>query len=161
MSGLDVYDLSQPEIPTKLGSWSGAGLADVEVKTVKGKRTVYAASEYWFEDSTPPSVHVLDATKLGEIRERDDWSAGVPATAEWRVNGMELSGNRLQVAFSHVGLVTLDGTGYPKGVYQQPRSINKDSSLRASPYAMDVESARGLLFLSDASTGILTILRSR
>jgi hypothetical protein len=161
MSGLDIYDLSVPEAPTKLGSWDQAGLADVEVRTVKGKRQVFAASEYWFDENTHPGVYVLDATNAGDIKQRDLWTAPVQPTTEWRVNGLELTGKRLSVAFSHAGLVSLDATGEPKAVYQQPRPVNEEASLKASPYAMDVESARGLLYLTDASTGILTILKAR
>ena len=54
-TGLDVYDMSQPETPEKVGSWTGTGLADVEVHATKSGRTVFAASEYWFDSSTPGS----------------------------------------------------------------------------------------------------------
>lgn len=160
-SGLDIYDLSTPEMPTKLGSWKVAGLADVEVSATKKKRTVYAASEYWFGKMTPPRIYALDATKPANIRGRSLWSEGFDGSEPWRVQGMELTATRLYVAFSHVGLVSLDLGGNPRGLYNQPRPVNMNSSLLASPYVMDVDSAKGLLYATDASSGLLTILKPR
>ncbi len=47
------------------------------------------------------------------------------------------------------------------GRYYVPRTVNKNSTLKAAPYAMDVDSAGGLTYLTDASSGVLTILKRR
>ena len=160
-SGLDIYDMSQPAAPTKLGSWSDAGLADIEVKATKSARLVYAASEYWFEPTTPAAVYELNATKLDRIRRGRTAAAPVDPTEPWRVGGIEITGKRLNVAWGHMGLVSGSLKGRTAGAYQVARPVNKNSPLKAAPYAMDVDSAGGLLYLTDASSGILTILKPR
>jgi hypothetical protein len=160
-SGLDVYDMSQPAAPTKLGSWSEAGLADVEVKATKGKRLVFAASEYWFEPTTPAAVYTLDATKLESIKRKRVESAPVDSSSEpWRVGGIEVAGDWLHITFGHLGLVSRPLRGGAPAAYQVARPVNDNATLKAAPYAMDVDSAGGLLYLTDASSGILTILKS-
>ena len=74
---------------------------------------------------------------------------------------MEITGNKLHIAFGHMGLVSGYLNGIEAGAYQVARPVNKNASLKAAPYAMDVDSAGGLLYLTDASSGILTILKSR
>lgn len=160
-SGLDVYDLSQPEMPTKLGSWSDVGLADVEVSTRGGKRTIFAASEYWFEDRTPAEVYVLNATKLDAIEQKKVWTFSQDPATEWRVNGIESTGTTLNVALSHAGLARLGADGRVLGVYRDPKPVNANATLKGSPYVMDVDSAGGLLYTTDAGTGYLTILKAR
>lgn len=160
-TGLDIYDMSDPTTPVKLASWNDKGLADVEVKATKNRRVVYAASEYWFNSTTPASVYELDATKLNRIDVQGQWTPPVDAAEPWRVGGLEIAKGRLHVAYGHAGLVSAPLHGFNLGQYRVPRPVNKNSSLKASPYAMDVDSANGLLYLTDASSGILTILKSR
>lgn len=160
-SGLDIYDLSDPTAPEKLASWTHAGLADIEVRTTKRSRLVYAASEYWFNEREPASVYTLDAFDLDRIRQEGRFTAPLEPNENWRVNGLESSGERLYVALSHAGLASLDLRGTLRGLYHRPRPANQSSSLKSSPYAMDVESAGGLIYLTDAATGNLTILRAR
>ena len=160
-TGLDIYDMSQPERPTKVGGWHKEGLADVEVSTTKKRRLVFAASEYWFDARAAATLYTLDATKLNSVKGSTFYR--VPALPEepWRINGLEVAGNRIHIALSHSGLLTFDFHGWPTNAYRAPRKVNKNASLQASPYAMDVDSAGGLLYQTDASTGILTILKPR
>jgi hypothetical protein len=160
-SGLDVYDMSDPMSPTKVGSWSDSGLADVEVVATKRQRRVFAASEYWFEPTTPATLYELNATNLDRIRLRRVATAPVDPSEPWRMGGIEITGGRLHVALGHVGLVSGSLRGRLTGAYHVARPVNKNATLKAAPYAMDVDSSRGLLFLTDASSGILTILKPR
>ncbi|MDQ3977258.1 MAG: hypothetical protein M3264_12105, partial [Thermoproteota archaeon] len=104
-TGLNVYDLSTPERPELLGSWADTGLAEIEVRATKTSRTVYAASEYWFDKAAKPEIFVLDATKLDAIAEKRRIALGLPAEDGFRVQGMSLTKTRLMVAHSQTGLV--------------------------------------------------------
>lgn len=45
-TGLQVYDLSDPAALSIVGEWNEVGLADLDVRATKKRRTVYAATEY-------------------------------------------------------------------------------------------------------------------
>jgi hypothetical protein len=160
-TGLDVYDMSDPMAPAKVGSWNDAGLSDVEVIATKKRRLVLAASEYWFQSATPASVWKLDATKLDRIKTSSKETGAYEAAEPWRVGGIEIQGSRVHVAMGHAGLVSQSLRGRSLGAYRVPRPVNENASLQASPYAMDVDSAGGLLYLTDAASGMLTILKPR
>jgi hypothetical protein len=157
-TGLQVYDFADPTAPSIVGTWSDVGLAEVEVRTTRRSRTVYAATEYWFDPSIAPEVVVLDATKLDKIKEARRLSFGGAADEAGRIQGMALDRGSLLVAHSSLGLVrVLDadvfGVARPIG----PRS--EGAGVMGAPYAMDVEAARGRSYLTDAATGALTTLR--
>jgi hypothetical protein len=158
-TGLQVYDLSTPEEPALLGSWGETGLAEIEVVRTKNARTVYAATEYWFDESLEPEVVVLDATDLGAIAERKRIGLNVPAAEEFRVQGMALSKGRLYVAHSSLGLVGFDRTGHPVAYLNDLGDRNDGATELGEPYAFDVEAYKGLLYVTDAATGRLTIVR--
>jgi hypothetical protein len=159
-TGLEVYDFSDPAAPELLGEWTDVGLAEVEVSATKSSRTVYAASEYWFDKSLPPEVVVLDATDLTKIVESHRLSVRAPADDLWRVQGMTLSGRYLHVAYSHLGLVTFDrSSSGVMGVAALAGVRNEGARVLGSPYAMDVEVRSGLVYLSDAATGTIAALK--
>lgn len=159
-TGLQVYDLSTPEQPALLGSWGETGLAEVEVVRTKGARTVYAATEYWFNESLEPEVIVLDATDLGKISERKRIGLNVGATEEFRVQGMTTDKGRLYVAHSNVGLVVFDRAGHTVGYLNDMGTRNEGATELTDPYVFDVEASKGLLYVTDAATGRLTIARA-
>ncbi|HVM12498.1 MAG TPA: hypothetical protein VM638_08495, partial [Actinomycetota bacterium] len=162
-TGLDVFDLSRPHEPVRLGSWSGAGLADVEVVASPAGRTVYAATEYWFGSTTAPRIVELDAGDLGAIVQRRRFSPGdppYPGGIPWRVQGLEAAGDYLYVAHSHAGLGILHTccfTDPPRGSTTDLGEGNTGGELGSlSPYAMDVELLGETILVSDASTGVLS-----
>ncbi|MFN2388803.1 MAG: LVIVD repeat-containing protein [Actinomycetota bacterium] len=160
-TGVEVFDFTDPVNPAKLGGWEGIGLAELQVASSARSRTIYAATEYWFDDQLAPEVVVLDATDLSDIRKRGVKSIGKPADDAWRVQGMELVGGRLLVAHSHAGLVSFPTrrSGAPSLVSIAGRRNPEAGVVGEGPYAFDVDARGGLLFLTDAATGVLSILR--
>ena len=159
-TGLQVYDLSTPEQPALLGSWGETGLAEVEVVRTKTARTVYAATEYWFNESLEPEVVVLDATDLGAIAEKKRIGLNLAAAEEFRIQGMAIDRGRLWVAHSSIGLVGFDRGGHPVAYLNDLGDRNDGSTELGQPYTFDVEAAKGLLYVTDAATGRLAIARA-
>jgi hypothetical protein len=158
-TGLQIYDLSAPEQPALLGSWGETGLAEVEVVRTKGARTVYAATEYWFDETLVPEVVVLDATDLSKIAPRKSIGLDLPAAEEFRVQGMAMSNGTLYVAHSSAGLVGFDKHGHSVAYLTDLGDRNEGSTELSEPYAFDVEAAKGLLYVTDGASGTLTIAR--
>lgn len=159
MTGLQVYDFSDPLSPQIVGEWSDVGLADVDVKTTKKKRTVYAATEYWFDPTLPPQVIELDATDLGSIEKVATRDLGFPADDMWRVQGIDMSYDGLYVAQSHAGVLRMRGKRI-LGLASFPGPHNEGAGYNAAPYAMDVVlEDRGYVLITDASSGRLYITR--
>jgi hypothetical protein len=165
-TGLDVFDFSTPERPVKLGSWATEGLADLEVAASAEGRTVYAATEYWFNRQSLPRVVVLDASDLSRITQTQRFSPGepdYPAGVNWRVQGIELAEGKLFVAHSHAGLGVLDTcclSELPRATTTDLGEANTGGEFRTiAPYAMDVELSNGAVLVSDASTGTLSTFR--
>ncbi len=159
-TGLQVYDLSAPESPELLGSWGEEGLAEVEVVRTKKTRTIYVATEYWFDANTPPAVVVLDARDIGSIEEKSRISLGLPATDEFRVQGMTISQSRLYVAHSQAGLIAYTLDGHDAGYFTDLGTRNDAAKVTGEPYAFDVEASKGLLYVTDGATGTLTVVRA-
>ena len=156
--GLDVYDLSDPLQPVKAGSWNKVGLADIEVHATKSSRTIYAVNEYWFKKNLPSQVIVLNATKLGGIKETKRWTFGKPVEGE-RVQGIELVWNMLVVANSTRGVLAVDRkTGKVLAKVSPAGKRNEGAGVLGSRYAMDVEARAGSLLSTDAVTGTVTSL---
>jgi hypothetical protein len=165
-TGLQVFDFSSPATPRRLGAWSTSGLADIAVRADSSGRTVYAASEYWFQKRTPPQVLELDATDVAAIRERRRVSPGgwdVPGGPEWRVQGLTLGPLGLYVAQSHAGLGVLDLADLDGPVIASTTDLGEGNPggefPSVAPYAMDVEVVGDVLYVTDASTGRLTMFR--
>lgn len=158
--GLGVYDITVPESPQRLAAWDEAGLAAIEVDSTRRRRTIYAATEYWFDDQTKPEIVVLGYDKNG-IEEKGRLSLGLPADPQhtWRVQGIELAGRHLYVAHSHAGLVALDGAGGVHGATGSFGTVNDGAGAALAPYAMDVSVSKGIAFVTDAATGTFTALR--
>lgn len=163
-TGLQIFDMSEPAAPqaiaTDLGS--STGLAEVEVAGGARDRTVYLAPEYWFVKNLEPQIEVVDLNEPGETPRR----IGVTKLADdlWRVQGMAVSNGYLYVAHSHAGLAIFDAKGVLVGVDQRFGARNEASRVApgtpgAVPYVFDVEVDGELVYVSDAATGTLTILR--
>jgi hypothetical protein len=163
-TGLQIFDISDPAAPVELGAWSDMGLAEIEVVASKTKRTVYAAPEYWFAADLPSEVVVLDATDPSNIKRKAGFALpDVPASDPndlYRLQGMALQGRDLYVAHSSAGLAVFDVAGGAlRGHWRRSEAANETIGVTGAPYAMDVEIARGRIYLTDAATGTLTILR--
>lgn len=157
-TGLQIYDFSNPAAPEIVGEWSDVGLADLDVRASKKKRRVFAATEYWFDANLPPQVIVLDAKNFDAIKKRRTRKLAVPADDFWRVQGIDATGQGLYVAQSHAGVVRFKGRGIT-GVAALPDAHNEAAGYNAAPYAMDaVLDSRGYLIVTDASSGVLTVL---
>lgn len=165
-SGLNVYDLSQPAAPAKVGSWAGR-LADVVVVANAAGRRVYAATEYWFVAATAPRIVELDATNLGAISElgrRSPDGRNYASGPTWRLQGMTLAGDRLVVTHSHGGVGVLDRANLAGTPLATSTDLGDTAHAGAehptiAPYAMDVEAADDVLVASDATTGVLSTFR--
>ena len=157
-SGLQIYDLTLPESPEIVGTWSGVGLAEVEVVATKKKRRVFAATEYWFDDTLPPAVMVLDATRLDQIERRARWGLKLPSDDLWRVQGMVRRWGTLFVAHSHAGVVGFGRRGKLTRVAARPFAHNEAAGAPGSVYSMDVEVKGPYVLSTDASTGRLLMM---
>ena len=161
-TGLQVFDISDPSMPQELGAWDGAGLAEVEVRATPSSRTIYAATEYWFNAGTKPEVVVLDAGDLTAIKEKKPFSIGAPAQDDARIQGMELVGRKLLVAHSERYLVSFPGGDVvgpwgPQPCKAPPRALCVDAFLGGS--IADVERAGRNLLVTDSLRGDLYVLR--
>ncbi|HET7481704.1 MAG TPA: hypothetical protein VFK89_02465 [Actinomycetota bacterium] len=157
-TGLQIYDLSTPESASIVGEWPDVGLAEVEVSATKTRRTVWAATEYWFDKTLPPEIEVLDATKLDHVRKVDTYSLGLPADDLWRVEGMDRNRGGLFVAHSHAGVVVFDDDGTVKRSAAAPFEPNEGAGATGSVYSMDVRLRWPYVFVTDAATGRLDVL---
>jgi hypothetical protein len=158
-TGLQVYDISTPESPTIVGTWDEVGLSDVEVRATERGRTVWAATEYWFDAALEPEVIVLDASRLDAIKERRRLGMGLPADDFWRVQGIDRHRGGLLVAHSHAGVVQLRRDGSLKRAAATPLEHHAEAGAMGSVYSMDVEVRRPFIFTTDASTGALLVYR--
>jgi len=162
--GLQVYDLSDPTAPALLGSWSEVGLAEIEVAASKTSRRIYAATEYWFDKQLVPEVVVLDASNLEKIRETRRFSYDAAADDSERIQGMALADGILYIAHSRVGVLAVDRRGDIRasvtfmGAPNEGAGVPPSSSPAAS-YVIDVEARGGVVYATDAATGLLTSLK--
>jgi hypothetical protein len=159
ITGLEVFDFSDPTSPVLLGSWREVGLAEVEVNVTGGRRLVYAAYEYWFNKTNLPYVVELDATKLGAIKQRRWLSAGCKNDDTQRVQGMALAGDDLYVANSTIGLPVYFGPNYLRFVPVHTGEPNPDAAYQAPFFVFDVEVSGKYLYATDAATGVLTAVK--
>jgi hypothetical protein len=158
-SGLQVYDFSDPAAPGLLGSVNDEGLAEVEVLITAENRYVLAAAEYWFDKTNVPAVVIYDATKLDSIEPIARLGVNAQAKDEMRVQGMALGRDGLYVAHSSLGLVRFDATGAWRTVFKGAGRLNDGAGVLTAPYIFDVEISNGRLYVTDAATGELTVLR--
>lgn len=158
-TGVQIFDFSDPTRPALLGAWEELGLAEIEVASTKKSRTIYAASEYWFDKAIPPEVVVLDATDLGKLKERSRIGLDLPPEEANYIQGMDLASDRLYVAHSTKGVVVFDiGSGKALSAFRLQGKRNESAGVLGSPYAIDVEFVDRNVFVTDAATGILTTL---
>ena len=162
MTGVEVFDFSDPTNPQLLGAWSEIGLAEVEVKVTGKKRTIYGASEYWFDSQQEPLVVQLDASKLDNIKQTRVLGTDAAADDRFRVQGMAVKGPNLFAAHSELGLVMFTprlDVGLRLASFHDPRNAAA-GVFGDKNYTFDIEFGRGLAYVTDAATGVLTILRS-
>lgn len=157
-TGLQVFDIADPTQPVLVGEWTETGLADIQVVTMGGRRYVAAAHEYWFDDTLPPEVVLLDATGLKKIRKVGTLNFGGQALDEERIQGLAAYKGRLFAGHSTlgVGVAGADFTGlvrYPAG------KPNTEAGVLTGPYANDLDMAGGYLYVTDAATGELVVLK--
>ena len=158
MTGLQVFDISDPVQPDLLGEWSETGLADLFALTREGRRVVVASHEYWFEDPLAPAVVALDVTNPEKISKIETIGFGGQAVEDERVQGLAYRGNTLYVGHSTLGL----GVASPENLrlYRYPAGErNEDSLVMNGPYANDLEMVGRYLYLTDAATGELVVLK--
>ncbi len=152
-TGLQIFDISDPTSPALLAAASPetGGWAEIEV----ADKNVYAAAEYWFTQGEP-LIEVLN--RHAESVRTQSISKSIDPL--WHVQGMEATSRFLYVAHSHAGLVIFDTRGAVVGNYQSFGTRNEMSRAPlATPYTYDVEVQGKILYVSDAATGTLTILR--
>jgi hypothetical protein len=77
------------------------------------------------------------------------------------VQGLALNGPHLYAAESTMGVIAFRDAFQPPWSAFTPFDMgkpNEGSGVQGTPYAYDVEAAAGRLYISDASTGILSIV---
>lgn len=161
-TGLQIYDITNPAAPQVVGEWDDVGLAEIEVVANRKSRTVYAATEYWFDASLEPEIVMLDATDLNAISEhhRFDAAGAADPTNKERIQGMALAPGRLLVAHSTLGLISFSRSGKiveRVAVDEGPTPGPKAATL-GSPYVMDVEWSSGYALVTDAASGQMTLV---
>ena len=163
-TGLEIFDISDPAAPERLGAWGEEGLDALAVRATKRHRVVFAAGEYWFSRNNEPAIFALDATDPADITQVDRFTLGRPADDLWRVQGLSLAGSDLIAAHSHAGLIAIRTSG-PRfhGVRGVTRDLggraNEGADVPGSPYAMDVVARGRVEFVTDGSNGTLSLLR--
>lgn len=161
-TGLQLYDVTDPSDVAVVGAWSDAGLAAVAVELRAGRRLVHAATEYWFDASTPPELVTLDTTDPGAITVVARRSLGYDGALAWKLGGLHLDGDELLVAHGHAGLAALDPvTGT---VVRSTTDLGTRDGLHPTYtflgwYAMDVASTGDHVLVTDAVTGELRVLQ--
>ena len=161
-TGVEVFDFADPTNPQLLGAWSDIGLAEVEVKISGKKRTIYGASEYWFDAQQEPLVVQLDASKLDNIKQVRVLGTDSTADDRFRVQGMAVRGANLFAAHSELGLVMFTSrldVGLSVASFHDRRNAAA-GVFGDKNHTFDIEFAKGLAYVTDAATGVLTILRS-
>ena len=161
-TGVEVYDFSDPTNPQLLGAWPDLGLAEIEVKVSGKKRTIYGASEYWFDAQQEPVVVELDASNLSKIKRVRVFRTGSAPDDRFRVQGMAVNGSTLFAAHSELGLVMFTprlDLGLSLATFNDERN-GAAGVLGQDNYTFDVEFRKGLAYVTDAATGTLTIIRS-
>ncbi|MGH2757419.1 MAG: LVIVD repeat-containing protein [Actinomycetota bacterium] len=157
-TGVEIFDISDPAAPTLLGSWNGTGLAEVEVVATKKRRTIYGATEYWFDKSLEPRVMELDATDPGAIELEDVGGLACAPDDRWRAQGMALGGTDLYAAYSNAGLVVFEGADLPRELLPLPDVAgNEAAAMTVAPYLFDVEIKGPRVYATDAATGMLMV----
>lgn len=158
-TGVQMFDISDPLRPALLGAWDEVGLAEIEVVATKKGRTIFGATEYWFDKQLEPQVIVLDATKPDSIKQRTVWSVGCPPDDQWRVQGMVPWGRGVLAANSHWGLVEMSHTaGTTPLPVAEARRNEAATVLGDAPYVFDVEVSGKYVYATDAANGYLSIL---
>jgi hypothetical protein len=158
-TGVQMFDISDPLRPALLGAWDEVGLAEIEVVATKKGRTIFGATEYWFDKQLEPQVIVLDATKPDSIKQRTVWSVGCPADDQWRVQGMVPWGRGVLAANSHWGLVEMSHTaGTTPLPVAEARRNEAATVLGDAPYVFDVEVSGKYVYATDAANGYLSVL---
>lgn len=161
-TGVEVFDFSDPTSPQLLGAWSEMGLAEIEVKVTGKKRTIYGASEYWFDAQQEPLVVQLDASNLEDIKQVRVLGTDSAADDRFRVQGMAVKGRNLFAAHSELGLVMFTprlDVGLFLASFKDRRNAGA-GVFGEKNYTFDIEFDKGLAYVTDAATGVLTILRS-
>lgn len=161
-TGVEVFDFSDPTNPELLGSWGDMGLAEIEVKVSGKKRTIYGASEYWFDKTQEPVVIELNASELSKIKGFRTFRTGAEPDDRFRVQGMALSGTTVVAAHSELGVVAFTprvGHGLQLATFDDKRN-SAAGVFGDGNYSFDIELRKGLAYVTDAATGTLTIIRS-
>ncbi|HEV3472227.1 MAG TPA: hypothetical protein VG408_03355 [Actinomycetota bacterium] len=156
-TGVEMFDISNPADPVLLGSWDEVGLAEIEVQASKSKRTIYGATEYWFNKQLAPEVIVLDASDPASIKKTDRWSIKAAAEDTARVQGMTFMDGLLHVAHSNQGVVVFSpGGSVERRIRLNGKAQEGSAYVGAGSIAFDVEPYLLGLLISDAATGRLT-----
>lgn len=161
-TGLQVFDIANAAAPELVGKWNEVDLAEVEVRTDKRSRTVFAATEYWFDANLDPEIVVLDATDLTKITQKDTFSAGGKPDPEdrERVQGMAFGPKGLYVAHSTLGVIVFDMKGKVVQRIKLPKGApGPKAETLGSPHAMDVEIAKNVMYVTDAASGQLSVFK--
>ncbi|MEA2451740.1 MAG: hypothetical protein QOG04_450 [Actinomycetota bacterium] len=158
MTGVEVFDFSDPTNPKLLGSWDEMGLAEIEVRVTGKHRMIYGAAEYWFDKAKPPVVEELDASHLDHIKLERELSVGCKTDDTQRVQGMALAGDALYVANSTIGLPVYFGANYFRFTPVTRGAQNAGAGFQGIPYVFDVEVQGRYVYATDAATGYLTVL---
>lgn len=158
---LQVFDLADPATPRLLttAEVGDPGYAEVDVVVEDDSVTAFMASEYWFNSGRPPTIYEARFEASSATT-----STRAPLTGDasdlWRIQGMAATKRFLYVAHSHAGLVVFDRNG---GLFSADQRLGRPRPearvIVGAPYAFDVEVDGRYVYVTDAVTGRLTVLR--
>lgn len=181
--GVRVVDLTDAPQATELGAWTGEGATHYagNVHTAMmfyagGTRYVLASPEYTSQVEAVPSLWLLDATDLGDLRLVGEWyhpnehpSQGLFLTThQWQVAptgaDVPLSDVHVYLTMNHGGLWVLgleqilagDRAGAVEGFHLSRTPLDTDSLItgNARLNTWDVNVVDGTIYGSDRATGL-------
>lgn len=186
--GFEMWDVTKPETPEKLGGWNIPDrpkgkyyIHTGDVSFIGGKRIAVVTTEDW--EDYPSEMYVLDATNLDGIDMLTQWHAPGEHAAEglrYSMHNPRFTGTTLSLAYYHGGAWTLDLSTPDKPVVtglfvpgktngwvpEKPKtSAFSDLScgkfnLADAPLVFDLEAHENVLYVADLPTGLYTLKAS-
>lgn len=159
--GVEVFDVTVPAAPLPLGEWDPAEADNIHTVmpvTIEGRRLIVAAPEYL------NTVHILDATDLGNIVKIGSWrfpDNKPTGSARWSTHDFNIRDGKVYLAHYHGGALVLrleslaDAANPPILANLLPQGAKYASG--DGPLTWDVYPAdNGAVLLGDITMGFFT-----
>ena len=172
-SGVRVYDITDPSVPTLLGQWHPGRshyMHTVHLTVIDGKRVLMAAEECFFGGTVPCTLWFLDATNFGAMSLLGQWQnpdGRTPAAfTRWSAHNFQLEDGLLYMGHYHGGLVVLDVSSLGKlanppmvanYLPDKPRCGGCGSFSSDVPFVWDAMPRDGVVWVTDINTGLYAV----